>query len=326
METDPAENDMVRARACSVRGRAGPQRSRQSTVAAVTGSIEGAPAGSGPFRSRVDAATSVGAARAWWDAEADTYQREHEEFLGTARWVWGPEGWDDGDLGLLAASAGSRVLELGCGAAAGSRWLRGQGIRAVGLDLSWRMLGQSRRIDATTGAVVPVVQAHAGKVPFRDGTFDVVATSYGALPFVADADRVLGEVHRVLVAGGRAVLAVTHPMRWVFPDDPGPAGLTATRPYFDRTPYAETDASGQITYVEHHRTVGDWVDLATSAGLVLDGLVEPGWKAGNDTTWGGWSPLRGALIPGTLILVAHKPAECPPGCHPGPPSAPLSAT
>lgn len=274
----------------------------------MTGSIEGAPAGGGPSLAGVDAPTSIAASRAWWDAQADAYQREHVGFLGSARWVWGPEGWDEGDLGLLEASAGSRVLELGCGAASGARWLRAQGIRAVGLDLSWRMLGQSRRIDEATGSAVPVVQAHAGRVPFRDATFDVVATSYGALPFVADADQVLGEVHRVLVAGGRAVLAVTHPVRWAFPDDPGPAGLTAVRPYFDRTPYAETDASGRVTYVEHHRTVGDWVDLLTAAGLVIGRLVEPAWKAGNDSTWGGWSPLRGAIIPGTLILMAHKPA------------------
>jgi SAM-dependent methyltransferase len=181
----------------------------------------------------------------------------------------------------------------------------------VGLDLSWHMLAQSRRIDDASGSTVPVVQAHAGRVPFRDATFDVVATSYGALPFVADPDQVMGEVHRVLVDGGRAVLAVTHPVRWAFPDDPGPAGLTATRSYFDRTPYVETDASDRVTYVEHHRTVGDWVDLLTTAGLVIDRLVEPEWKAGNDSIWGGWSPLRGAIIPGTLILVAHKP--CLPG-------------
>ena len=68
-----------------------------------------------------------------------------------------------------------------------------------------------------------------------------------------------------------------------------------------------------VTYVEHHRTVGDWVDLVVDAGLVLDRLVEPEWKAGNDSTWGGWSPLRGAIIPGTLIL-RHAPS--PPSVRP----------
>ena len=31
------------------------------------------------------------------------------------------------------------------------------------------------------------------------------------------------EVARVLRPGGRWVFAVNHPMRWIFPDDPGPS-------------------------------------------------------------------------------------------------------
>ena len=270
----------------------------------MTGSIEG-----GPGRRPVDEPTSQAAARTWWDSEADAYQQEHEGFLGTDRWVWGPEGWDEAELGLLQASPGSLALELGCGAAAGSRWLRTQGVRAVGLDLSHRMLQHSLRLDQEAGQPVPVVQAHAGALPFGDSSFDLVATAYGALPFVADVDRVLAEVRRVLVPGGRAVFAVTHPIRWAFPDDPGLGGLTAARPYFDRTPYVEADDSGRVTYVEHHRTVGDWVDLVVAAGLALERLVEPPWNPQNQSTWGGWSQLRGALLPGTLIIVANKPVE-----------------
>ncbi len=277
-------------------------------MAAVTGSIEG-----GPGRFPVDASTSVRAAQRWWDADADAYQHEHESLLGSARWLWGPEGWDDDDLDLLRVQAGSRVLELGCGAAAGARWLRARGVRAVGLDVSARMLQHSRRLDDDTGTVVPVVQGHAGQLPFRSDTFDVVATAYGALPFVADAGSVLAEVERVLARGGRAVLGISHPIRWAFADDPGEAGLTAIRPYFDRTPYAEVDDRGEVSYVEHHRTVGDWVDLVVGAGLVLDRLVEPPWKPDNPDIWGGWSPLRGELIPGTLIVSAHKPPGYTPG-------------
>jgi SAM-dependent methyltransferase len=173
------------------------------------------------------------------------------------------------------------------------------------------MLQHSRRLEHESGVAVPVVQADAAALPFAANAFDLVATAYGALPFVADARQVLLEVTRVLVPGGRAVLAVTHPIRWAFPDDPGPGGLTAGRSYFDRRPYAETDDSGHVTYVEHHRTVGDWVDLVVAAGLRLDRLVEPPWNPANPAVWGGWSPLRGALLPGTLIIVAHKPTESP---------------
>ena len=70
---------------------------------------------------------------------------------------------------------------------------------------------------------------------------------------------VLREARRVLRPGGRWVFAVTHPLRWAFPDDPGPGGLIVAQSYFDRAPYVEVDAAGAPTYVEHHRTLGDRV-------------------------------------------------------------------
>jgi hypothetical protein len=99
------------------------------------------------------------------------------------------------------------------------------------------------------------------------------------------------------------VFAVTHPLRWAFPDDPSEHGLTAIRSYFDRTPYVETASDGSVLYAEYHRTIGDHVAELTGAGFVLDRLVEPGWPASHERTWGGWGPVRGALLPGTAIFV-----------------------
>ena len=124
-------------------------------------------------------------------------------------------------------------------------------------------------------------------------SFDVAFTAFGALPFVPDAGRVHAEVARVLRPGGRWVFAVTHPVRWAFPDDPGEAGLTATRSYFDRTPYAELGESGGVLYAEYHRTLGDHVGELAAAGFVLDRLVEPEWPAGHEPDLGRVGPGAG---------------------------------
>jgi SAM-dependent methyltransferase len=257
-------------------------------------------------RRRVDEADSVRANRADWDRYADEYQATHGEFLGDAGFLWGPEGLREDDLAALGDVEGRRVLELGCGAGQCSRWVLRHGGRPVGLDVSRRQLQHSLRIDLELGTRVPTVCASAAAIPCADGSFDVVFSAFGALQFIADAEALVEEIARVLRPGGRLAFSITHPTRWMFPDDPGEAGLTATQSYWDRTPYVEIDdETGRTAYVEHHRTLGDWVRALSAAGFRLLDLVEPEWPAGHDRTWGGWSRQRGLLTPGTAIFVAE---------------------
>jgi SAM-dependent methyltransferase len=262
------------------------------------------PRGVEPVRRTLSEGETLRANRRDWDAYADEYQSTHGEFLGDVRFIWSPEGFDEADAHVLGDVSGRDVLEIGCGAAQCARWLTTQGARAVGLDLSHRQLQHGRRIDLDTGAVVPSVCGTATALPFADGSFDVAFSAFGALQFVYDAHAAVAEAARVLRPGGRFAFSVTHPIRWSMPDDPTSEGLVVTSSYWDRTPYVEQDADGAVTYAEHHRTVGDWVRILAGCGFRLDGLVEPEWPDGHDRVWGGWGPVRGALIPGTAIFSA----------------------
>ncbi|MEV7971951.1 class I SAM-dependent methyltransferase [Cellulomonas sp. NPDC089187] len=288
----------------------------------------------------VPASAATGAGRLWWDANADEYLDEHGTFLGDDDFCWCPEGLREAEAQLLGPVRGRRVLEVGSGAAQCARWLVGQGAQVVATDVSGAMLAAAARIDAAradaarigvarggagrvgagggggdgvtpasaaVSSPVPLVQADARALPFPDGSFDTVFTAYGAIPFVPDAERVHAEAFRVLRPGGRWVCSVTHPIRWAFPDDPSERGLTADRSYFDRRPYVELDAAGRVLYAEYHRTLGDHIGELVGAGFVVDRLVEPEWPEGHDRTWGGWSRVRGERLPGTAILVTHRP-------------------
>jgi len=250
---------------------------------------------------------SARAARVWWDGQARGYYAEHGEFLGDLDFVWGPERLREADAGVLGPVAGRRVLEIGCGGAQCSRWLATQGAAPVASDLSGGQLAEAARLNAKTGVHVPLVQADAQRLPFADASFDLACSAYGALPFVADSAAVMSEVARVLRPGGRWVFATTHPFRWCFLDDPGPAGLVVESSYFDRRAYVEQDDDGRATYVEHHRTFGDRVREIVAAGLHVVDVVEPEWPEGHEDAWGPWSPLRGRLMPGTAIFVTAKP-------------------
>ncbi|WP_308016435.1 class I SAM-dependent methyltransferase [Jidongwangia harbinensis] len=272
----------------------------------MAGVIEEQPSGTAVTRRPVTDAESRVASRRWWDADADEYQAEHGAFLGDVDFVWCPEGLREADARLLGDVRGQRVLELGAGAAAGARWLAGQGAEVVALDLSAGMLRHAREAADRSGVRVPLIQADALALPFADRAFDVVCTAFGAVPFVADSGAVMREVARVLRPGGSWVFSITHPMRWIFLDEPGEAGLTAVHSYFDRRPYVEQDPGGVPSYVEQHRTLGDRVRELVAAGFVLHDLVEPEWPAGHDQIWGQWSPLRGRLFPGTAIFVTRR--------------------
>jgi len=256
-----------------------------------------------------DPVDTARANRSWWDAEADDYYAEHGGFLGDDDFVWGPEGLREAEVGLLAEVRGKQLLEIGAGAAQCSRYAARLGARVVATDISRGMLRRGLDLNMPftfeSGLTLPLVQCDAVSLPFGDGSFDTVFTSYGAVPFVADSAAVMAEAARVLRPGGRFVFSTTHPFRWTLPDDPGFPGLTVSSSYFDRTPYVEEE-SGVTTYVEHHRTLGDRVRELTTAGLRLVDLVEPEWPVENQQVWGGWSPLRGALVPGTAIFVCEK--------------------
>lgn len=238
--------------------------------------------------------------RRHWDQDANRYHEDHPEYL--SGFYWCPEMLSEEKERLLGDVHAKSILEIGCGSAPCSAWLARDAADAdtfvTGFDISAGML--ARRPDTATN--LPLVQADVLAIPYRDNAFDTAFSAFGALPFVADLDRALAEIARVLKPGGRFVFSVTHPMRWVFPDDP--EAVHAEISYFERA-YVEVDDDGRLSYAEFHRTFGDWVRALRAAGFALDDVLEPEWPEALDTTWGQWSPKRGELVPGTAIFICR---------------------
>lgn len=86
-------------------------------------------------------------------------------------------------------------LEVGCGTAHFTRWLNGEGLRVVGLDLSGPMLAQAQELNR-----IPLVQGDAGRLPFADGAVDVVSW-ITTLEFLEQPREALGEGLRVAQRG-----------------------------------------------------------------------------------------------------------------------------
>jgi SAM-dependent methyltransferase len=103
----------------------------------------------------------------------------------------------------------SRVLDLGCGWARVLKPVMDRGARAVGLDISHKMLLASRAHLKKHGYAVPLLRGDATRLPFAAGSFDMVYSLLVLQHLSKENGReVLREVHRVLTEGGEAFIRV----------------------------------------------------------------------------------------------------------------------
>ena len=96
---------------------------------------------------------------------------------------------------LAAFPQATTILEVGCGTGHFTRWFSGQGLQAMGLDLSWPMLAEAVRLGSP-----PCMQGDALALPFSTGAFDLVAL-VTTLEFLPEPVLALTEALRVARQG-----------------------------------------------------------------------------------------------------------------------------
>ena len=104
---------------------------------------------------------------------------------------------------------GESLLEIGCGMGTDlSRFFRG-GARVFAIDLTDGHLRLARRRLEVEGSAARVLRADAEQLPFANDCFDAVY-SFGVLHHTPGTAQAIGEIHRVLRPGGRAIVALYH--------------------------------------------------------------------------------------------------------------------
>lgn len=158
-------------------------------------------------------------------------------------------GWETLARRFAAAVPGDglRVLDVGCGTGQSRRIYRDRSSAYAGIDLSLGALRLARRRFADSSWL----RADALRLPFRSGSFDVVAFS-SVLHHVPDRRTALGEAFRVLRPGGWAFAFdpnLLHPAMLLFrhPKSPlySPAGVSPDeRPLLPRRLREEFSLTG----------------------------------------------------------------------------------
>jgi ubiquinone/menaquinone biosynthesis C-methylase UbiE len=110
------------------------------------------------------------------------------------------------------------VLDLGCGAGVLMERLLESGFDVDGVDVSEDMLALAReRLKRFPPGSYRLGQANCEKLPFEDGSFDLVLCM-GVFGYVEDVDRAVGEIRRVLKPGGVFMMSVRNRANHVLSD------------------------------------------------------------------------------------------------------------
>jgi len=215
-------------------------------------------------------------ARALYDQTAANWSRRQPSSLSdyTAR----PQ-----VMALCEPLAGKDVLDLGCGEGYCSRMLSGYGARVLGLDVSERMIALAREAERAEPLGIRYDTADAVAVALDEASFDlVVAVFLFNYLDVAQMQRTMANVHRMLRPGGHFVFAVPHPAFAFMRRDPSPpfhfdigsAGYFGGRnSRFGGRIWKRDGTALDVQLV--HKTLGDYFDGLRLAGFsAMPGVTE----------------------------------------------------
>lgn len=172
-----------------------------------------------------------------------------------------------------------KVLDAGCGTGYGTEILTAAGAESVvGIDISHEAIDYAR--SSFEGALSRFVLGDLRELPFGDDTFDLVVC-FEVIEHVEEQQRVIGELHRVLRAGG--LLAISSPNRGVYPAG-NPHHIHEYQPEELRQALGEFDhvrlyrqspwLTAAVLGDEHSRAVGPDAEIMLRAAKTHS--VEPG--------------------------------------------------
>ena len=168
-------------------------------------------------------------------------------------------------------AAGSRVLDVAAGNGNASLAAARRGARVVATDYVESLLAGTAARAAAEGLRIDVRPADAEALPFEDGSFDVVLSTFGVM-FTPDPDRAAAELRRVCRAGGRIGLTNWTPTGFVGRMfaivgryAPPPAGVPSPLQWGRRDRLDELFAGCTLdvrtaSFVFRYRSAQDWLE------------------------------------------------------------------
>jgi ubiquinone/menaquinone biosynthesis C-methylase UbiE len=215
-----------------------------------------------------------------WNKLSDHYQQHNTILLTDVH--YGPFAPGEKEEQLLGNVQGKNVLELGCGGGQNAIVLAKWGASRVwGVDQSAKQLEHARTLarQEKVAERTKFLEANVEFIPqLEDNTFDLILSSH-ALNYVENLQAVLQECTRLLRAGGRVVLCLSHPilnLAWEALEEDN-FRLLQEADYFERTVAWNWDLPDgkKIPFESRKWTLEDIINGLIEAGLRLEKVREP---------------------------------------------------
>ena len=178
------------------------------------------------------------------------------------------QGWDiwrdhvnsQAFLTMLPEVTALSGLDIGCGEGHHSRLIAKRCSSLIAIDISAQFIAYNRQHNQQDNLIFK--RANSAKMPFKGASFDFVVATMSFMD-MAEIDKVLGEIHRVLRPGGFLQFSITHPCfndyigHWVTDAQNDRVGFLVTR-YFMET-------EGDVHEWQHPDAPADHASISNTA-------------------------------------------------------------
>ena len=183
---------------------------------------------------------------------------------------WGVWNTPESETNVLPDVGGKDVVDLGCGTAYVSAWLKRRGARrVVGVDITPAQLETARRLNAKYGLGLELVEANAEATGLPGASFDLAISEYGASIW-CDPYKWIPEAARLLRPNGELVFLRNSTLSMLCMPDTGNVQESLQRPQL---------GLNRMDWLDTHETEfqlghGDLIRLLRTSGFEILDMVE----------------------------------------------------
>jgi ubiquinone/menaquinone biosynthesis C-methylase UbiE len=213
----------------------------------------------------------VKANRAHWTETNAKYTDGRAEHSWNEQEIsWGTWNIPESETNVLPDVRGKDVVDLGCGTAYVSAWLKRRGARrVVGVDITPAQLDTARRLEAKYKLGLELVEANAEATGLPAASFDLAISEYGASIW-CDPYKWIPEAARLLRPNGELVFLRNSTLSTLCMPDTGGVQETLQRPQraLNRMEWLDTKET------EFQPGHGELIRLLIKSGFEILDMVE----------------------------------------------------